>query len=834
MHEEDRAPGEGFLVLWLGGPGAWEPRVHGRLGAAGVRVEGVGLDVLVERACGRAPDLVVLTGAAADAPRDIVARLAAKHPAGAIPVIAIGAPERARPKPRSHYGLVASLDRDTEPDTLAKQIVALLRGLSRRPAKWRIKAGRADLAAVTERFTKNARSGLLVAPGAGAIAFDHEAGVAPPPEVLLTALASRELEHLTLHERPPGRVRLLDEVPPEDQTAPPLAGTRVVVIDADLGRAGRLAQRIEAAGAQARAVELDRGAIAAARSLDPTAIVVSAHGLARAACEPLWSEPRLADAALLVASERALSLPAAQLLPCIAERCAVEVALRARLAKGESLAERLETLGTARWLKVLGKIPGDVTLRVYAAAGRGRVDLSGGRVRGAAFRPSDGRMAGIDGRAAIDALMALPFGRVLAGSAEGIGRLEGVRSARRTSIIGEIGETPAERVARPRTGKGLVAEEVFLHAPDRTGKPADSFAPERARREPTTHPPPGVPIDGLGDDDDDFDLPTRNYTADAMAELQAELRSAAKLSERAPEPPRRRVPSEPPAPLTPRPPAPAPRAEESLFDPTPPRPTSSAPPAARSDPPARAPASVRPLPPPLAGGPAPDAAPSARRNAPWFAAGVAVALLAGGYAAWRLSAEPTAPALGAPTATPAPARPPGEARPAPEDDRPSEGTTSPEPVDDDALGAEPPEPAGEDAQEDHEVEPGAIRLPPEDATVDELLAQAAAAQRRAHFTAAETYARQALAIAPAHAGAAYRLALSLHRQRRYEEALSWTERADEWDPADPRASALRGDVYMRMGRFMSAAGAYRAALEVEPNFGPAQRGLERLRARGVE
>jgi hypothetical protein len=39
---------------------------------------------------------------------------------------------------------------------------------------------------------------------------------------------------------------------------------------------------------------------------------------------------------------------------------------------------------------------------------------------------------------------------------------------------------------------------------------------------------------------------------------------------------------------------------------------------------------------------------------------------------------------------------------------------------------------------------------------------------------------------------------------------------------------------MRVGRFETAADAYRAALAVERNYGPAVRALERLRERGVE
>ncbi|MCB9596774.1 MAG: tetratricopeptide repeat protein [Sandaracinaceae bacterium] len=827
----DRAPGEGFVVLWLGGPGRWEPEVQRLLDAEGVRVEDSGLDVLVERASQRAPDLIVLTGAAASSPRAIVTRLAESHPSRSVPVIAIGPSEGARPKPKSRFGLVATLDREASADTLSKQILQLLRGLSRRPAKWRIKAGRTEILAIAERFSRNARSGLLTTRGAGAIAFDRSVGVAPPPEVLVSSLAGRDIDHLTFHERPPGRIRILEEAPHEDQTSPPLEGARIVVIDRDSARAGRLAARIEGAGGQARAVELDRLAVAAAKSLDPTVIVVGAHGLARSACEALWTEPRLVDASLLVLSDAAFDAPPALLLAPLADLCALEISIRKRLTNEEAIAERLETLGTARWLKVLGRMEHDVTFRVFAAAGRGRVDIAAGRVHGAAFRPSDTRMAMIEGRAAIDALLALPFGRVLAGPPEALAQLEGARASRKMSVIGEVAPTPESKppgaapVAQPR---GLIAAEVVLRTPDRTAKPAHRSEPVIPRREVTTQPPPpgpdapsrpsGAPISDLADDED-FEMPTRNYTADAIAELQAELRTAAKVSEAPTEPPpKRRAKSSPPAAAT-------------RSDPPPSRVSSRPPPEPRPV--------VAALPEPLASPPpvAPAAAPASSGNTVWFALGVVVAIAAGGYAAWQLSVDdtPSPPVAERPTPTPDPEPTPepppdvvAEPDPIPDPDPPPEeleGDPEEEPV------VEPdPEPVREP---EVPIEPGEIQLPPEGATVEQLIAQAVEAARRSDYPQSEVHARQALAESPHNADAAYRLAVALYRQQRPDEALEWAQRAAEWDPESPRAHALQGDVYMRTGRFQTALTAYRAALAIEASFGPAERGLERLRARGV-
>src|SRR5690606_15920888 len=105
---------------------------------------------------------------------------------------------------------------------------------------------------------------------------------------------------------------------------------------------------------------------------------------------------------------------------------------------------------------------------------------------------------------------------------------------------------------------------------------------------------------------------------------------------------------------------------------------------------------------------------------------------------------------------------------------------------------------------------------------------------RRDYALSEAMARRALEVSPRNPRAGYRLAVALFRQQRYDEALRQAAQVSEWDPRDPLPHALRGDILSRRGRFNEAARAYQRALQVEPRFGPAERSLERLRARGIE
>lgn len=216
----------------------------------------------------------------------------------------------------------------------------------------------------------------------------------------------------------------------------------------------------------------------------------------------------------------------------------------------------------------------------------------------------------------------------------------------------------------------------------------------------------------------------------------------------------------------------------------------------------------------------------------WFVAGTALAVVVGGWAAWQLSGSDEGVVAEGPE--PSGSEPTAESRAASDA---SVATTEPDagellarPIDSGPRDVDEP---GEVPAPREPVESGEIQLPAPNATVESLLEQSRAANRASDFAQAEVFARQALAISPQNAPAAYRLAVALFRLRRLDESLTWAIRASEWDPREPRYRSLQGDVHMRTGRFHAAARAYEGALEVSPGYTPAERMLERLRERGV-
>ncbi|HHH29905.1 MAG TPA: tetratricopeptide repeat protein, partial [Polyangiaceae bacterium] len=287
--------------------------------------------------------------------------------------------------------------------------------------------------------------------------------------------------------------------------------------------------------------------------------------------------------------------------------------------------------------------------------------------------------------------------------------------------------------------------------------------------------------------------------------------------------------------------------------------------------------SVSPLPKPLLSPPSPAQQPKpSSGGTAWFVAGVVLALSVGGYAAWQLSprtrdAEPTEIEPGPGTtehdghpaddvdAVPLTGGQDTDGQDTDEQDTDEQDTdeqdadeqdTDEQDADEqdtDGLQADPTDPANADPSD---VEPAGTAPDdppgdddlgdPEDPAGDlaseaagELIQRAIAAARNNNYAESERLSRLALARSPGNGMAAYRLAVALYRQQRHEEALDWAQRSAHWDPRQPRAHSIQGDIYMRTGHFQSAAEAYQAALGIERNYGPAQRGLDRLRERGV-
>ncbi|MEQ9081826.1 MAG: hypothetical protein RLP09_48615, partial [Sandaracinaceae bacterium] len=167
---DERAPGEGFLVLWVGGASPEEGAVQASLKEAGVRVELSPLDGLAGRVAQRAPDLVVLAGLAGSAPEGPLEQLRGSPLGAATAVAAIGPAQKASPKPRARYGLVVRMSEETPAEQLAEQLGVLLRGLSRRPARWKNRVELVRVPELAERYAGGGRAGLLIAQRSGALA----------------------------------------------------------------------------------------------------------------------------------------------------------------------------------------------------------------------------------------------------------------------------------------------------------------------------------------------------------------------------------------------------------------------------------------------------------------------------------------------------------------------------------------------------------------------------------------------------------------------------------------------------------------------------------------
>jgi hypothetical protein len=844
----DRAPGEGFLVLWAGGSEIAERDAQVELRRAdGMRVEACPLNDLIARANERAPDLIVLGAEAGDSPETLVTRLGATSPASAIPVIAIASTGGAPPKIRARHGLVARVDAASEPARMATQIADLVRTLADRAPVWKVESKSGDIEEAATRFAIAARSGLVAAEGGGAIAVDAGGTIAKGPDKLHG--------DVYFYERPAGRVVIVTQAARLDEPAAALEGVRVLVIDDDHERRDQIAKRLERSSAQTRATGTIAQAVHASRALDPTIVVITADALSAPAISPLWTEPRLASASVLVLDGDALANAAlAPWIGIAAALCRPEITLRRRLRNKEALADRLETLGAARWLKLLGRCDHEVTLRVFGSAGRARVDLDGGRIQGAAMRPSrpDGQTGTdmLEGRAAVDALMTMSFGRVLAGPPGALAALDGSRAGRKPSAVGQLERAAPTGVRRKH---GLVAEEVVVRTTDATSMRPPSLAARGELRsvqppkaEPAVTSPAKAPAPVPPPEDDEPEItarPEKRASSMSMSTTPPPLRK--KPMSVAPS--IRKIESERPPKLEP---ARAQKVEDAAA---------AGPNVAPEDIVAAGPRPARAAPRDIGSGPRPardaprdlaDAAPRPVQSVPatpitapprknsannlWLGAGVLLALGVGGYAAWRMylsdREEPVRIALRAPEpADPMVSAPPDD----PELPEEEPAVARAEPVAEEPVAAEPivqpAEPVAEEpiAEEPVAQEPAAI------ADVAALLEQAQEAATARRFEESEALARRAHEASPQSPEAAYRLALALHRQNRGAEAAEWAQRAAELEPDEARALALAGDIYIRMGRFNSAARAYRAALDREENFGAAQRGLENLARRGI-
>ncbi|MGF1465378.1 MAG: tetratricopeptide repeat protein [Sandaracinaceae bacterium] len=412
--EANELPDDRTVVLWTGRDGA--DLAMSAL-AREARVEWCEPGDVAFATLALAPDLVVVIGDTDPDGEAIARSLRGQTPGASVPVVTVddGAPPQ--PRPRSRFGLVARIEREGSPDAVARHLLTLARSLSRRTPRWKASGDRARFRTLAERFQREGRSGILVIPSVQrGVALSAE-GVVPGPDGVAATLDNhgQALEYL-LYERPADRLRLIVADRREEALEADLEGARILVVDDEPARARALERTFGQRGAQVRLVPVRASSLSSSKVLDPTLVVVGADALRSGEAHPLWLEPRLSAASLLVVDrDRLPTLGAARLLRAAEQLCQTELELARRLRGGETVIDRLETLGAARWMKVLGRCPRPVRLRVFAAGGQAEVDLEGGKVQRARLEPRDARTAVAEGRAAVDALLPLPFGRVFAG-----------------------------------------------------------------------------------------------------------------------------------------------------------------------------------------------------------------------------------------------------------------------------------------------------------------------------------------------------------------------------------------------------------------------------------
>ncbi len=773
--DEEDALGEAYLVLWAGSVSERERQVQDALRQAKIRVETAEGETVAERAAARAPDLIVLDTSMSERAEAHVANVLARAPAAAL--VALSGSSDAAPKARSRFGLVARLDSDAEPALLATQIGELLERLSAEPASFPLKGNPEQLPALAARFASMERTGILVVENGGGIAIDSRGPIAP------SVAFSEKTTSLRFEERPHGSVRVLHAPSAADASEGSLSHIRVLVVDEDETRRERLAQELLNAKAEVRTAEPELESLIARCMLDPSVIVVAAPALTKSGAAALFAEPRLASAALLVLDEEALELAGEALLGSVRDLARSERDLRQRLRNREPIAERLETLGPARWLKLLGECRYEVSLRVFSASGFVAIDFSAGQLASATLKRAG--QAPIEGKPVLDALKTFFFGRVLAGPRVALAAFERANQRREVHVVGKIGSG-----VRPK--HPFVAEEVVVQRSDGRVEPEGA---KTIRRNEYVE---------LGSEQD-HDVPTGAYEPKLLEELRAKS-------------------SDLPPPLEPD------DDRESVTFPwitdVPTFPRDSTPMPAPSggfstqieidDEERRASDSGLFVPPPGAfaseiylddSRQIRKPGPLSKRklsNALWFAAAIVLALTVAAWAAWRLSSIVSSP-------TP-------------------RMTVTPESTDDsdDSVDDDLPSSPGEGTSPDPETREEDAE---EQVDVPALIADALAAAQEDDYERSAELSREALAASPRNPRAAYRLAVALYQLDEFDEAATWCERAFEFDSTDPMPLLLLGDVHVQRGRFVEATRAYERALVVDPSFRPAQRRLEQQRSR---
>ena len=455
-----------------------------------------------------APDLVVLMGdAAAGGGRAVLDRLSEQQATAVAPVAVVGRGPVSRGKFK--HGTVAGFSEKLEAGKLARRLISLAREIPECDGSVTGEVTAESLEQLVDELSEERRSGML----------EVETGQATAQKARVVLKSGEPISE----KRKPfvGRVKPLlqkggkpapfafrqsaagsDSIhpPPPEPSAEPaeLQQRRLVVVDADRKRAGRLADALGARGATALAFSHERD-LQAIRALDPEVVLVDPADLEgscaammdaihydnrtrwaatllvrRSDLWPGWAgEPRL-DA--VAAKVTALLKPATRLLE--------------RVRDWKRVDTRLEMLGTGRLLRLLGEA-GKI-LHVTVHHPRIKIDLEIDRdlVTGAVGVVKKQEQP-VLGPAALSALMVVRSARVRIKTRESV-KLDNLQAPIETALsLADAEQPPIAPSVRPGAGTGGALAPVTI--PGSAPLPRSTPAPPPPDDGQPTSPHPGPP-----------------------------------------------------------------------------------------------------------------------------------------------------------------------------------------------------------------------------------------------------------------------------------------------------------------------------------------------------
>jgi DNA-binding response OmpR family regulator len=425
------------VVLMVGQGEPMEVALRVALDRHGLQVKSAPSADTVDDVASVAPDLVLLMGDASAGGGEAMLRHLALHPASAVVPVALVAEEPSLDGRLRAFrsGAVAVIARSPSADAMARQVAQVVRELPERTGAATGELGEATLDDLMAWVKREVRTGILTV---GLKDADEQApmrlvlGAGQPVADALEAFVARlkpliaraEPLRYEFQEEAGSRLRLLDELLEEAEAdADPslLDGLRILLLDADAGRADALATTLRAHGSQVGVSEPSVRGLERVGILDPEVVVLDGEAIEGPgfdAIRQLRQDVRMRWSSLLVVPWDELwpdprqPPPLLSLLSQLAPLVEGDRDLTERASKELRFDARLELTGPARLLRALVRAGPTLHVTVRSQRATVEVDLSEGLVVGARATTDGDTPQELEGAPALAVLLALGTARV--------------------------------------------------------------------------------------------------------------------------------------------------------------------------------------------------------------------------------------------------------------------------------------------------------------------------------------------------------------------------------------------------------------------------------------